>query len=288
MKWDFHLKYQQSNIYLLTPSGAVRLNLNHLFTRLSQLMLSHTESWCAAANSGWHNQKPSCVQVFLHQVTSATVSTGLKSPLVSTSRAGSWISTITSRNHLWKREKLSAAKLLEQHFPISPSCDEPHTCITSFTTWSLQQHWLLQPPAISYLQSARTLYNNENTGACLEFTVEVYKEWQGGYGCTNQIWIKCTNSALTQCIFHDSFGVSSQLRSPSFKANTVHADTDVHLFRMCVQGITSSCPLVMTGRKTECLSKNLSDQWHTENRLIVLLITGRKTTTQWSNLSQNF
>lgn len=83
MKWDFHLKYQQSNIYLLTPSGAVRLNLNHLFTHRTQLMLSHTGSRCAAANSGWHNQKPSCAQVFLHQVTSATVSTDLKSPLVS-------------------------------------------------------------------------------------------------------------------------------------------------------------------------------------------------------------
>lgn len=234
MKWDFHLKYQQSNIYLLTPSGAVRLNLNHLFTRRTQLMLWHTGSRCAAANSGWHNQKPSCAQVFLHQVTSATVSTDLKSPLVSYKKG--WLMDFYNQEQKSSLEKRKVVCSWTSRAAFS------HQSImwwaahmyTSFTTWSLQQHWLLQPPAISYLQSARTLYNNVNTGACLEFTVEVYKEWRGGYGCTNQIWIKCTNSALTQCIFHDSFRVSSQLRSPSFKANTVHDDTDVHLFRMCV------------------------------------------------------
>lgn len=75
-------------------------------------------------------------------------------------------------------------------FPISASYDEQHTCITSFTAWSLQQDWLLQLAAISYLQSASAFYNNVNTMAVWNVRISC------GKSAESRNLMKCARTSL--------------------------------------------------------------------------------------------
>lgn len=138
-------------------------------------------------------------------------------------------------------KKLSAAELIEQHFPSVQHV----MCRTHVLPHLPPRAWAaLTSTAGSYQLSKNqpgryiTMWTLWLSGGeeTLEFTVEVCKEQQvdgvtgtflkARYGCINQIWIKRTNSMLSKLYF--MIYLESLVGSEAHFSK--HDDTDVHFF----------------------------------------------------------
>lgn len=141
LKWKFsYFKYQQLHIYLI-PLGNVCMILETAQEDLCVLLLILRNKPSHAHVSDqqygfWQSEKS-----------------------INFLQSRSWIfSLLIKSRHLLGWKKLSPLVDYWATFPISSSCDEQRTCITSFIAWSLQQQCLIQLPVISYLKSASALY----------------------------------------------------------------------------------------------------------------------------------
>lgn len=121
-------------------------------------MLSHTSMCCGWLRGGEQSETKPCTSVSV-PATVGNISNGFYQSEKSINLLQPGLDLDFPR--VIRSRKLSAAELIEQHFQsvhhvMSGTCVLPHLP---------PGVWLLQLAAISYLTSARTLYNNVNTMA---------------------------------------------------------------------------------------------------------------------------